>query len=777
MKRKTWLFGMRGWWGLWIGLGTSAGAIPTVVLPGQPTATESYAGDELGNYLHEITGQRVRVWPDLPPWGEAEGWKNLDGPVFIVGNTRFSQELKKRCAEAGPEAYSLHSDGNLLYLVGSTDRGTLYAVYEYLSRLGCRWLIPGREGEAIPKRAELPAFQFDEIHRPANWRRDLADFNDIEPYLFHWLAANRINSAAAQSQMEASWGGLIRHYWDVRGGAVLTRFFGHSYAQLVPRELFATHPDWFALIRGERRVEALDGYWNAPFATQFCTSNPEAVQHVIRTVERFFEQNPDYQTFGLIPVDGGSWCECASCQAQDRPPRGHAGRVIALANAVAEAIHPRFPDKEILVLAYADRYLEPPEGLEVHPNVRVQVCLWPHPLQPITGPQTEEGQYYLEQFRRWAARRCRLGTWIYELYSAPTPFDLSLRAMALNARTYRDLGADYVLHECGGARTWQQNPLATWCWMQLAWDPDQDWQALIRDFCEHFYGTAGPTVARLFLRIEERLEKTGALFKEEIYTPAFVEELREGFQRASQEADSELTKGRVRALLQMLPDPATYPHPLPEGQWFHLAATWETLGPQGKIRLFVNGQLVAERTGEWQGWAPEETFYVGRSRHRGGIFTGQLDELRLSSLPRREFPLDLPPSPDPATTFLAHYDQVGCLDADFALGDRQRVSDLPAPYTPAQMAPNGRFGGSLDLRESSALQRFDAVAYRSAGVLNPPAGTIELWMRPDARARFVANGTFLDAGELTFSVANNVLALQVKDLAVTFDMNSLLGKG
>jgi len=417
-------------------------AIPTIVLPGNPTPTQSYAADELGGYIHQITGRRVRMWPDLPAWGELEGWKKLDDVVFIVGDTRFSRELKQRSELMGPEAYCLHSEGNTLFLTGATDRGSLYAVYEYLSWLGCRWLTPGKQGEVVPRLDKLPVFDFDLLRSPQSWRRDLADFNDVEPYLVEWLARNRINSAAAQSQVDASWGPIIRHYWDSRGGPVLTRYHGHSYAALVPEGLFTDHPESFSLIDGERTPTALDGYWGAQFKTQFCTSNPEVVKRVTDEVSRFFEANPQYSSFGLVPNDGGAWCECERCRAQDRAPAGHSGRVIALANAVAEGIGPRFPDKELLVLAYADRYLEPPEGLAVHPNVRVQVCVWPSFLQPISGPQTEEGEYYYRQLRGWAERKCRLGLWLYDLYAAQTPFDVSIRAMALNARTFRDLGSD-----------------------------------------------------------------------------------------------------------------------------------------------------------------------------------------------------------------------------------------------------------------------------------------------------------------------------------------------
>ena len=742
----------------------------TIVLPGAPTITQSYAVDELGKYLHDITGEQVRVWPDLPAWGELDGWRKLDEPVFLVGDTRFSRDLKARCKEQSPKAYCLHSEGNVLFLVGATERATLYAVYEYLSSLGCRWLIPGRAGEIIPKLERLPAFDLDEVHKPANSRRDMADFNDIEPYVIPWLVRNRVNSAAAQSQMDFSWGPLIKHYWDQRGGAVLTRYHGHSYAQLVPKALFDTHPDWFALIDGKRSTTGDDAYWNTQFATQFCTSNPDAVQHVIDTVDRFFTANPEYEAFGLTPIDGGPWCECEACRAQDRPPGGHAGRVIALANAVASAIETKHPGKEILVLAYADRYLEPPEGLTIHANVRVQVCLWPSFLQPITGPQTEEGAYYFEQFKGWAARKCLLGTWLYALYSAQTPYDLSIRAMALNARTYRDMGADYVLHECGGDRSWQRIPMATWCWMRLAWDPDSDWRALIGDFCKSFYGVAGEAVRDVFLLIEDRLEQTGALRKEDVYTVDFVGQIKPRLQGALDQATTPESKGRVQALVDMLPDPVAYPEPLPAGRWYHVAATWQTQDGKLNASLYVNGERKATGDGEAKDWQPAETMYMGRLRHAGGTFEGYLDELRISAAPREEFSLEAPPAQDAETLLLAHFDSEGVLDADLVArptADPKAIIDLPQPLTPTHTSPQGRFGGCLDVRQSPTFRRFDALVYHTAGIIDAKTGTIEVWLRPAERVRNVASGTILDAGPLTLSVSNNLLRFTVAGVTVT----------
>lgn len=753
---------------IWCGLSSAHGAILTIVLPGQPTATESYAAEELAFYLHAILGERVRIWPDLPPWGELADWQKQESPFFLVGRTRFSLDFLRQCQEKGPEAYYIGNQGNVLFLTGATDRGTLYAVYQYLSDLGCRWLVPGREGEVIPRLTVLPAFSGKKFYQPANIRRDLADFNDIEPYLFNWFVRNRINSAAAQSQLDAAWGPQLTEFWQRRGGCVKVKHFAHSYNALIPASLFESHPEWFALIRGQRCRAAYDGYWDTHFPVQFCTSNPEAIQQVIRTVKAFFEANPDYESFGLIPVDGGQWCECARCRALDRPPRGYAARVITLANTVAQALEESHPDKEILVLAYAD-HLDCPEGLTVHPRVRVQVCVWPSNFQPLNGPQTLEGEHYNEQLHKWAALGCRLGIWMYHLYSAATPFDLSIRALAENMRLYQRLGVDYVLHECGGFLTWQRNPMATWCWMQLAWDPRQDWRALLRDFCHHYYGSAGDMVAAMFLRLEERIARTGACYKEDIYTAPFVAELHSHLQKAMAQANSPHSRQRIQALAQMLPNPATFPPSLPL-RWYHLAGTWEAEQDQGRLALYVDGRCVAKTGGKWQDWQPAETLYIGRLRHRGTGFSGQLDELRLSVKPRNAFELMQPPQRDQETTLLCHFDQENEWTADFSCGAPQ-VCPLPFPYTYPAFTKEGRFNAGLNFWQSSTFLRFDTLVYDSAKVLNPRAGTIEMWVRPDARKKAAVSGELLDAGDLLFSLSQNVLSLRVGGLTVKYDLS------
>jgi len=183
--------------------------------------------------------------------GELDLWRASGQRFIVLGETRFSSQIVAKCREVGPEAYMVRGEGNILFLAGAGDRGTLYAAYQYLADLGCRWLTPEPEGEFVPSVGTLPPFEGERLYTPALIRRDLADLADIEPAIFDWLMRNRVNSACAQSALDAAWGGVLRPIWSPRGGCYhLLQGTGHNFPQLVPSALWDEHPEWFALIGG-----------------------------------------------------------------------------------------------------------------------------------------------------------------------------------------------------------------------------------------------------------------------------------------------------------------------------------------------------------------------------------------------------------------------------------------------------------------------------------------------------------------------------------------------
>ena len=150
------------------------------------------------------------------------------------------------------------------------------------------------------------------------------------------------------------------------------------------------------------------------------------------------------------------------------------------------------PDKLVVTLAYMYTE-EPPEGLEMHPNVSVWLChMFPscdsHPI--ATCPRDAD---YKRRAEEWSDRTDHLYIWHYIVdfthYFNPFP---NLRAMAADMRFYRDIGVEGIylqgMSAAGGGGEFSL--LRPWYGMKLLWDPDADAAALVRDFLQGYYGAA-----------------------------------------------------------------------------------------------------------------------------------------------------------------------------------------------------------------------------------------------------------------------------------------------
>ncbi|MFO0925896.1 MAG: DUF4838 domain-containing protein [Gemmataceae bacterium] len=130
--------------------------------------------------------------------------------------------------------------------------GTLYAVYRFLHDQGVRWWTPWATD--VPRRPELRVGDLNVTSKPAFEVRDPFWFAAFDG---DWSARHLCNGHNARL--------TERH-----GGRVRYKGFVHTFYPLVPPEKhFATHPEWFSLIGGRRKVEG----------GQLCTTNPELRRH------------------------------------------------------------------------------------------------------------------------------------------------------------------------------------------------------------------------------------------------------------------------------------------------------------------------------------------------------------------------------------------------------------------------------------------------------------------------------------------------------------------
>jgi hypothetical protein len=280
---------------------------------------------------------------------------------------------------------------------------------------------------------------------------------------------------------------------------------GHNLQRIIsPQEFGEEHPEYFPLREGVRYVPERGGEngW------QPCTSNPEVIAIAARKAIAYFDENPDAYSFSLSPVDGYGWCECDKCTAQDPPAlrgnrmRGKGRRMSIFANAVAERLAEKHPDKYVCWYAYAGA-VEAPEDVGVHPNVVISLAHYGwcgcniHALQ---DPECPINPNFLGILNDWAAKDCKL--FIREYWTtlvARTDMPARICAAYSLAEDIPFLKSKGVIGFSSESVT-DYGACAMNFWMagRKMWDAEADTAALVADFCGGMYGPAAEVMRAYF---------------------------------------------------------------------------------------------------------------------------------------------------------------------------------------------------------------------------------------------------------------------------------------
>ena len=487
----------------------------------EASAAERHAAEQLQRFLEEISGARLPIISD-------EG--RIGGRLVLVGNSRVTERLKLSVAarEVGAEGFRLRTAGRDLVIAGGGPRGTLYGVYTFLEKLGCRWFT--REVSRIPKTRTVRVGPLDEIQKPA--------FEYREPFFTEafdgdWAARNKVNGA----RMELD---------ERRGGKVSYYPFVHSFYQLIPPEKhFKEHPEYFSLIDGQRRVER----------GQLCLSNPEVLRLAVEGVSRWIEQHPEAAIYSVSQNDWEGWCECPNCRRIEEEEGGaHSGPILRFVNALAAEVEKQHPDKLIDTLAYW--YSEtPPQRVRPRRNVRVRLCpigvCEAHPYE-----QCPYSAYFMKNLRAWSKITDQLYIWHYNTnfshYLMPFPdFD----ELAADFPMYRRQGVVGLFLEGaypkGGGG--EQAELRSYVMARLLWDPKADVNQAITEFLEGCYGKAAGLMREYFELLHGLVRRPPAgqgrhfwIYGAPEFPADFLPRARELFRRAEAAVQDEGTRERVR---------------------------------------------------------------------------------------------------------------------------------------------------------------------------------------------------------------------------------------
>ncbi|HEY0074319.1 MAG TPA: DUF4838 domain-containing protein [Abditibacteriaceae bacterium] len=440
-----------------------------IALAADAIPAEQTAARELQEHLKQMSGAT------LPIKSETEVPEKAP-QILVGGGPRVQWLVEQPNTKSLGDGFFINTSGNQIILAGGRPRGTLYAVYEFLEALGCRFWAPGES--FIPKQTTLRVPNINSTYfSPFHYREQFTSSVQQDP-----LFATKMRENGHFQTQKPEWGG---HY-SIIG-------FVHTFdALLPPSKHFKAHPDWYG-----------------PGAAQPCLTNLAARQEIIKNALAQVRANP---TAGLISIsqnDNVSPCQCANCKALEDQEDSPGGPLLQTVNAVAEAVEKEFPGFLVETLAY--QYTrKPPKTIRPRANVIIRLCSieadFSKPLD------SEANASFRDDIKGWKSIAPRLYIWDYM-----TNFTNSLwphpnfRVLGPNLRFFAQNNVVGVFEQgdaySNGTGDFPQ--LRAYLIGKLMWNPQQDENKIIDEFLQGYYGKAAPHLKAYLNLMQDAFAQSG----------------------------------------------------------------------------------------------------------------------------------------------------------------------------------------------------------------------------------------------------------------------------
>ncbi len=365
-------------------------------------------------------------------------------------------------------------DNNTILITGRSSLGVYFGALEFVERfLGVKFLMPGLDWEVIPARKTIRVPGVEVRDRP--------------------LFLTRCTSFQAGKYV-FQWGQRMQGGGQMDGGS-------HNLSNILPPARFTkTDPEIFPDIRGQRYLPPA----GQAVSWQPCFTKPRSVELAAERVNEMLAKWKDPMLPPLCSLgvnDGPGYCECERCRQAngDRlnymnyPHRSNT--YYDWATKVIAKVLEKQPDAWFGCIAYFG-IMEPPDNGIVHPRLVPHITF--DRFQWIDPVWKEKDQWITEQ---WSRTVPQIGWYDYTYGSA-----------YLLPRVYPHLMAEYlqwgyehnVRHLRGESYpNWGEGP-KSWVMARLRWNPYQNVDLLIREWCEAAVGKeAAPYLVDYYRRLEE----------------------------------------------------------------------------------------------------------------------------------------------------------------------------------------------------------------------------------------------------------------------------------
>lgn len=444
-----------------------------IVIPEDASPSQKWAAKQLSKYIFKSSAI------ELPIINSSEHYSEK---CIIIQHdkTIFPEKIADiEISDLGEEGFHIKTIGDTIFILGSKLRGSMYGVFTFLENyVGCRFYAP--ELEFIPEHDTLIIPEIDDKQSPSFEYRMVTYMNLMEPK----------SSAKLKNNMnpftEEKYGGAYQFSMQ---------HMTHTFYQLIsPKKYFKDHPEYFAMVDGERQS----------FDAQLCLTNTDVIKIATEQVLKWMEIDPNSMSFGVVQNDVNRYCECPNCKKIDDEEESHAGSLLYFVNEIAKTVRELHPDRFIHTIAYT--YSEkPPKTLIPEDNVIVVLChMHPscdnHPLEecPVDQP-------YVKNLKGWLEKTENVMVWHYVVdfkhYLLPFP---NFNALAQDIPFYHSLGVKGFLGQSGFTAQQEFQELRNYACLKLAWDVNANLGRLYDDFFKDVFGAASTYIQEYFNMLQER---------------------------------------------------------------------------------------------------------------------------------------------------------------------------------------------------------------------------------------------------------------------------------
>jgi len=423
----------------------------------------------------------IGVRPCVKNFFPEVNWE-MDAPEKVVVTCR-----NNRVAIAGRDRFGLSttmtdSNGKTLTNIQS-EYGTANAIYTFaIDFLGFAFFYGTDEGMYVPDALNVPT-------RTIEYAPTIRDRSTFHLLRLVQNISGRAHENLWAKRVRLQYGSLdinphhaFVHFWDKYG---------------------KSNPEIFALYNGKR-----EPWKGMKTKVKMCYTEPALYDICLKEFDLQLAENPNITHLFVAANDGWAsyHCQCERCMAWGNT-KEQSKREVRFANILAAKLRERYPDKDYYVGIQAYGYSRVPPDIAPADNVHVA-----HVANFIQRGESEDGdqrQQMMEWYKGWAAmtpnisERPNLGNPVGLEIAFP---DFDLEQLSGDFKWLKVQGCNGLWFDAIWNHWVTQMPYY-YALSKLAWNPDTNYDDMMREFYKKCYGRAASNMKAFWDLIQGQRRK------------------------------------------------------------------------------------------------------------------------------------------------------------------------------------------------------------------------------------------------------------------------------